>query len=177
MRAQRHPFVSAWWRDRDGAMGLRNCVKAGVHLHPAVSVISSSLTMSGTVATAVLGVPDLVRLRASQLRRCRAGGYWDLPLLCRCPCAVVAWRPQHESPLLLSPRGERDLFADLPILGGQCCDLESHRCAGRHRGGRCSSIIARTLACKQASCCVVVLADRELSAAVPILYYARPCRI
>ena len=111
-------------------MGLRNCVKAGVYLHPAVSVVSSSLTMSGTVATAVLGVPDLVRLRASQLRCCRAGGYWDLPLLCQCPCAVVAWRPQHESPLLLSPRGERDLFADLPILGGQCCDLESHRCAG-----------------------------------------------
>ena len=105
-------------------MGLRNCVKAGVHLHPAVSVISSSLTMSGTVATAVLGVSDLVRLRASQLRRCRAGGYWDLPLLCQCPCAVVAWRPQHESPLLLSPRRERNLFADLPILGGQCCDLE-----------------------------------------------------
>jgi len=152
-------------------MGLRNCVKAGVHLHPAVSVISSSLTMSGTVTTAVLGVSDLVRLRASQLRRCRAGGYWGLPLLCRCPCAVVAWRPQHESPLLLSPRGERDLFADLPILGGQCCDLESHRCAGRHRGGRCSSIIARTLACKQVA---AVLCWRLGNYPPPCRYFTTP---
>ena len=61
-------------QDRDGAgpvygvTELREGWRASKssHLHPAVSVISSSLTMSDTVTTAVLGVPDLVRLHASQ---------------------------------------------------------------------------------------------------------------
>lgn len=142
---------SWWWGPRIWGYGVFAELREGwrasnsPHLHPAVSVTSSSLTMSGTVALAVLGCQiqfTCVRASCGAVELAGIGIYL-------CSCAAVGWRLQHESPLLLSPRGERDLFADLPILGGHCCDLESHRCAGRHRSGRCSSIIARTLACKQ----------------------------